>query len=102
MYLTKSSGVIVGCPTINQNILLPIYKLFAVISPLRDKGKPAGAFGSYGWSGEGAKLIPAMLSQLKLDVFGEGVFLKFTPTEAELHDAFNYGKAFAQHMDSSS
>jgi len=99
MFLTQCSGLIVGCPTINQNILMPIYKLFAMISPLRDKGKQAGAFGSYGWSGEGAKLIPAILTQLKLDVFGEGVFLKFTPTDEELIDAYNYGKAFAQRMD---
>jgi NADH oxidase (H2O-forming) len=99
MFLTQCSGLIVGCPTINQNILMPIYKLFAMISPLRDKGKQAGAFGSYGWSGEGSKLIPAILTQLKLDVFGEGVFLKFTPTDEELIDAYNYGKAFAKRMD---
>jgi NADH oxidase (H2O-forming) len=100
-YLTKSNGVIVGSPTINQNILLPVYKLFALMSPLRDKGKLAGGFGSYGWSGEGAKIIPAMLSQLKLDVFGEGVFVKFTPSSAELEQAFLYGKAFGEKMKAS-
>ncbi|MCD4682623.1 MAG: FprA family A-type flavoprotein, partial [Bacteroidales bacterium] len=50
--IARSSAIIVGSPTINQNILLPIYKLFAVINPLRDKRKLTGAFGSYGWSGE--------------------------------------------------
>jgi NADH oxidase (H2O-forming) len=97
-YLTKSNGVIVGSPTINQNILLPIYKLFALMSPLRDKGKLCGGFGSYGWSGEGAKIIPAMLNQLKLEVFGEGVFVKFTPSSVELAQAFEYGKAFGEKM----
>jgi flavorubredoxin len=93
-HISQSAGVIVGCPTINQNILLPVYKLFSVISPLRDKGKLAGGFGSYGWSGEGKKLIISQLDNLKLDVFGEGVFVKFTPDEEEKEAAFNYGREF--------
>lgn len=100
MYLTKCSAILVGCPTINQNILLPVYRLFAMMTPLRDKGKLAGAFGSYGWSGEGAKMLPAFLAQLKLEVFGEGVFVKFTPTVAELESAREYGRAFAEKLRS--
>ena len=42
-----ADGILVGSPTINQNTLLPVYKLFALINPLRDKGKFGGAFGSY-------------------------------------------------------
>lgn len=100
MYLTRCSALIVGCPTINQNILMPIYRLFAMISPLRDKGKPAGAFGSYGWSGEGARIIPEMLKQLKLDLFGDGLFIKFSPTSKELDAAVEYGRAFAEKLKS--
>ncbi len=96
--MSESAGLIVGCPTINQNILLPVYKLFAVITPLRDKGKLAGGFGSYGWSGEGKKLIISSLENLKFDVFGEGVFVKFTPDEDELKMAFEYGLAFGEKM----
>ena len=98
MYLTRSSAIIVGSPTINQNILMPVYKLFGMISPLRDKGKPAGAFGSYGWSGENTKILPEMLKQLKLDVVGQGVFVKFTPTSEELQSAVEYGKTFAEKL----
>ncbi len=96
--MTSSAAVIVGCPTINQNILLPIYKLFAVINPVRDHKKPAGAFGSYGWSGEGKKLIEQNLSNLKLKVFGDGVFVKFSPDDEELKIAEEYGKAFGENL----
>ncbi len=96
--IAKSSAIIVGCPTINQNILLPVYSLFAVINPLRDKGKLAGAFGSYGWSGEGAKIIESNLSNLKLDFFGESLFIKFSPHEEQFEKCIEYGKAFAQRM----
>jgi NADH oxidase (H2O-forming) len=96
--IAKSKGIIVGCPTINQNILLPVYKMFAVISPIRDKGKVGGAFGSYGWSGEATKLINSSLENLKLDVLGEGVFIKFTPHADEFEQCFNYGKEIGEKI----
>jgi len=96
--IARSSGLIIGSPTINQNILLPIYKLFAVINPLRDKRKLAGAFGSYGWSGENKKMIETNLSNLKLNYFGEGVFVKFTPSGDEIEKCLEYGEAFGKEL----
>ncbi len=98
MKLTQSNALIVGSPTINQNILLPIYRLFAVVNPYRDHGKLAGAFGSYGWSGENRKMIEENLRNLKFNFFGEGVFVKFSPVEEELKLAEEYGMAFAKQM----
>ena len=96
--MAKSKAVIVGCPTINQNILLPVYKLFAVINPIRDKKKLAGGFGSYGWSGEGEAIIYTSLKNLKLQYFEEGVFVKFSPGEEDLKRAEDYGESFAKTM----
>ncbi|RLC25835.1 MAG: FprA family A-type flavoprotein [Deltaproteobacteria bacterium] len=96
--IARSSAIIIGSPTINQNILLPIYKLFAIISPLRDKGKLAGAFGSYGWSGENKRMIETNLANLKLKFFGEGIFVKFTPDGEELEKCRAYGKAFGEAL----
>lgn len=93
--MAKSNAVIVGSPTINQNILLPVYKLFAVINPIRDKKKLAGGFGSYGWSGEGQKIIESNLRNLKLTYFNEGIFIKFSPTDEDLRRAEEFGTAFA-------
>lgn len=96
--VSNSTGVIVGCPTINQNILLPVYKLFAVLSPIRDKGKLAGGFGSYGWSGEGKDHIKSNLTNLKLNYFEEGIFVKFSPSEDQIEEAINYGIAFGKEL----
>ena len=96
--ITLSSGLIVGSPTINQNILLPIYKLFALINPLRDKGKLAAAFGSYGWSGENRQMIETNLRNLKLNLFDEGIFVKFTPDADEVQKCIDYGKSFAEAL----
>jgi len=96
--LTLCNAIIIGSPTINQNILLQIYNIFALINPLRDRGKLAGAFGSYGWSGEGQKIIETNLSNLKLTFFGESVFIKFTPHIQELTHCFEYGKKFGEKL----
>ncbi|MEI6747844.1 MAG: FprA family A-type flavoprotein [Bacteroidota bacterium] len=96
--VARSTGVIVGCPVINQNILLPVYQLFAVMNPIRERGKLAGSFGSYGWSGEARKMIETNLTNLKLKVFGEGVFIKFTPNDKELEQGVEYGKSFGVQL----
>ena len=81
--LTIADGVIVGSPTINQNTLLPVYRLMAVVSPLRDRGKLAGSFGSFGWSGEAPQLIAEMLKNLKLKYFEEPAAFKFVPEDGK-------------------
>jgi len=98
MQISIASGLIVGCPTINQNILLPIYRLFAVVNPLRDKGKLAGGFGSYGWSGEGMKIIRTNLENLKLKYTETDVFIKFSPKDDDLHAAETYGRRFGEML----
>ena len=72
-----SDGMLVGSPTINQNTLLPLYTSLSLINPMRDKGKLAGAFGSYGWSGEAPKIILENFRILKLKVFEETGSLSF-------------------------
>ena len=96
--IAHSSGIIIGTPIINQNILLHIYQLFAMVNPLRDKGKLAGAFGSYGWSGEGEKMIETNIINLKLNYFCESLFIKFTPHKEQLDKCIEYGKAFGQRL----
>ncbi len=93
--LTIADGIIVGSPTINQNTLLPVYKLMAMVSPLRDRGKLAGSFGSYGWSGEAPTLIAEMLGNLKLKLFEKPAAYKFVPESDKEEPLIEYGRRFA-------
>ncbi len=95
-HMIRADGIIIGSPTINQNTLLPIYKLFSVINPLRDKGKPAAAFGSFGWSGEAVKLIEDHLRNLKLKVVGEGQTARFLPNSKETESLIRFGEEFVK------
>jgi flavorubredoxin len=96
--LTSSDAILVGSPTINQNTLLPVYTLFALINPIRDKGKIAGAFGSYGWSGEAPKIILENLRNLKLKTFDDTVSFKFSPGANKKDILIEFGKRFAQRI----
>jgi flavorubredoxin len=96
--IAHSMGIIIGSPTINQNIVHQVYNVFAVLNPLRDRGKLAAAFGSYGWSGEGVKIIENNLSNLKMKLFDRNVTVKFQPHEPEFEQCREFGKDFAFKM----
>ncbi|MBM3404133.1 MAG: FprA family A-type flavoprotein [Bacteroidetes bacterium] len=97
-HIEDAAGYIIGSPVINQNILLQIYRVFALMNPIRDRNKLAASFGSFGWSGEGSKIIESNLTNLKLKVFDKNLFFKFTPHEELLQQARNLGKSFAEAL----
>ena len=94
--LITADGILVGSPTINQNTLLPVYKLFAMINPIRDKGKLGGAFGSYGWSGESPRIILENLRLLKLKIFEDTAQFKFAPAGDKAAFLKDFGRRYAQ------
>lgn len=96
--MIRSDALLIGSPTINKNTLLPIYKLFSVINPIRDVGKLAGTFGSYGWSGEAVRIIDVVLKELKLKPIEEPLVVKFTPHEDGLKKSFEFGKFFGEKL----
>jgi len=96
--LSGSSALIVGSPTINQNVLPQIYNLFGAINPIRDKGKLFGAFGSYGWSGEAPDIIFNSLTTLKLKASSDVLKIKFFPSEEVMEKLFNYGLNFGKQL----
>lgn len=96
--LTRCNALLVGSPTINQNTLLPVYKLFALINPIRDKGKLAASFGSYGWSGEAVDIIESNLRNLKLNVMEGGFASKFYPHAEKIEELKEFGRKFGKRM----
>lgn len=97
--LATTDALLVGSPTINQNTLLPVYRMFALINPIRDRGKLAGAFGSYGWSGEAVKIISETLRNLKLKVFEETSEFKFRPSGSKEENLKEFGRKFAEKFE---
>jgi flavorubredoxin len=96
--LTLSGGILVGSPTFNHNTLLPVYTLFALINPLRDRGKYAAVFGSYGWSGEAVTLIENHLKNLKLNIIQPGLAVKFKPDRMQTEEFEKFGETFGRQF----
>jgi len=96
--LMKADALLVGSPTINQNTLLPVYRLFSLVNPLRDRGKPAGSFGSFGWSGEASGIIASVLKSLKFTYFENPLTVKFSPANDKINILREYGKRFGEFV----
>jgi Uncharacterized flavoproteins len=98
-YIIASDALLVGSPTINQNTQGPVFTLFSVINPIRDKGKLAASFGSYGWSGEAPKIIIEILRGLKLKIFEEPATFKFLPSGQKEDTLKEFGRRFSMKFE---
>lgn len=94
--MLKADGLLLGTPTMVGDALEPIADLLLRVHPIQVAGKPASAFGSYGWSGEGVPNLLARLGQLRMKVFEEGYKVRFNPSPIQLEGAFAFGKRFAE------
>lgn len=91
--LLLADGILLGTPTIVGEALKPVWELTLGMFSATHGGKYAGAFGSYGWSGEGVPHIIQRLRQLNMKVT-EGFQVRFKPGEADLVGAYEYGYQF--------
>ena len=88
-----ADGFLLGSPTILGDALKPIWNLTLSMFPTTHGGKYAGAFGSYGWSGEGVRHLTERLKQLGLKT-ADGCRVRFRPDGAKLQGAYEYGYRF--------
>ena len=88
-------ALLLGTPTINRDALKPIWDATTQIDAILNTKKPATAFGSFGWSGEGVPMILERLRGLKLNVMTEGFTAKLVPSEQDLARAREYAASFA-------
>ena len=82
-----------GTSTIVGEALRPIWELTLDMFPATHGGKYAGAFGSYGWSGEGVPHIMERLKQLRMKT-ADSYRVRFKPSESDLVGAYEYGYRF--------
>ncbi len=97
--IDEADGILLGTPTINRDALKPMWDVTTVIDAIQNKGKPAGVFGSFGWSGEGVPMLVERLKGLKLNVVGEGVRVNFVPSEDDLAQVRDYAEYFAMNIE---
>lgn len=96
--IEEADGLIFGAPTIVRDLPPPMWRALACLSTVKLRARRAAAFGSYGWSGETVGIIEQRLREMRLPVLESGVRVKFTPDEADLHAAREFGERFATEV----
>jgi flavorubredoxin len=91
----KSKAILLGSSTINNGILVSVAALLEEMKGLKFKNKKAGAFGSYGWSGEAVKHLSTGLADAGFEVLDKGLRLLWAPDEQGARSCREYGKTFA-------
>ena len=97
--LEAADAVLFGSPTINNDVVKPVWDVLNSLATLDMKGKIGAAFGSMGWSGEAVKFIDERLQALKFKVPVEGMSAVLVPSDDELKQCFDFGVEIAKSVN---
>ena len=94
----RSKAILLGSPTVNNGILVSVAALLEEMKGLKFRMKKAGAFGSYGWSGEAVKNLSDRLADCGFAVVDQGLRLTWAPDEDGKQLCRTYGAQFAERV----
>lgn len=93
--INSANAVLVGSCTINRDAPKIVWDMLASVDAINTRGRSAGAFGSYGWSGEAVPMMKSRLEHLKFKFVGCGLRVNFKPAEADLSAMKAYAREVA-------
>ena len=94
----RSKAIVLGSPTINNGILSTLAGLLDQIKGLKFKNKKAAVFGTYGWSGESAKILGEHLEASGFKVVDDGIRSLWNPDEKSRAECVEYGRRIAKEL----
>ena len=93
-----AGAIIVGSPTLNNGLFPTVGDFLTYMKGLKPLNKLGAAFGSYGWSGEAAKLVTKELEQMKFDIIDPGVRIQYVPDDKSLDACRELAKKIAEAL----
>jgi anaerobic nitric oxide reductase flavorubredoxin len=96
--ILDSKAVLVGSPTLNNQMFPTLSSFLTYATGLKPKGKLWGFFGSYGWGGGAVKSMVKVAKEAGFDVVEQGLEIKFVPDEEDLKKCFDFGQQIAQKI----
>lgn len=94
----NAGALIVGSPTLNNNILPQMADVMTYLKGLKPANLIGAAFGSYGWSGESVRHLEEMLKEMKVEIAAGAVAAKHVPDDAVLVKCRELGKTIAARL----
>ena len=96
--LANCGAVIAGSPTHNNTIMPQMASTLTYMKGLRPQNRVGGAFGSFGWSGESAKVLHEMLASMGMDMPADFVKCNWTPRHEALRACVDLGKTVGEAL----
>ncbi len=93
--MLDAKGYLFGSSTHDNDMLPGIAGFLEFVKGLKPKGRLAGLFGSYGWSGGAVASMEKTMKESGIDVVMSPVSFKYMPDAFDLEKCYNYGKEFA-------
>jgi anaerobic nitric oxide reductase flavorubredoxin len=97
--ILDSKAVIVGSPTLNNQMFPTLGYFLTYISGLKPKGKIWSFFGSYGWGGGAVRNMIEMARKAGFEVHEPGIEVKYIPSTEDLKKSFDLGKQIATEIN---
>ncbi len=93
--ILDAKAVVVGSPTLNNQMFPTISAFLTYATGLKPKGKVWAFFGSYGWGGGAVKSMTETAKKAGFDVLEPGVEVKYIPEAEDLKKCFELGRQIA-------
>jgi anaerobic nitric oxide reductase flavorubredoxin len=93
--ILEAKAVVVGSPTLNNQMFPTLSSFLTYATGLKPKGKLWGFFGSYGWGGGAVKSMAETAKKAGFDVLEPSVEVKYVPDAEDLKKCFEFGRQIA-------
>jgi len=96
--LLGAGALLVGTPTINNMMFPTVADVLTYLEGLKPKNLVGGAFGSYGWSGEGARAVGEALDRMDVEQVTDPLRMKYVPDDEALEACGDLGAAVVRRL----
>lgn len=93
--LLESGALIIGSPTMNQQIFPTVADILCYLKGLKPKNLFGQAFGSYGWSGNSIQILQEELKNIGVELFDDPIKANYIPDNDCLAACRTLGKNIA-------
>lgn len=93
--LLSACAFLCGSPTLNNSMLPKVADMLNYMKGLRPQNKVGAAFGSYGWSGEGVRMIEGALQDARVELVHPAMKVQYVPDAKALEECVEMGRKVA-------
>jgi flavorubredoxin len=93
--ILDAKAVVVGSPTLNNQMFPTLSSFLTYITGLKPRGKLWSFFGSYGWGGGAVRGMVETAKKADFDVLEPGIEVKYVPDQEDLKKCFEFGRQIA-------